>query len=205
MPFCKNVPDLVVRRWRALVLAFFLGMLGSCGPAWAGNIEATSARLTASEDAYVLSAEFNIDLGPYLEEIITRGVPLYFQLEVEITRNRWFWPGEHIAGRTLNYRLAYIPLSRLYRVSSGAGLHQDFAKLADALRVMGRAAALPVADRGVLKPGETYQAALRLALDRQQLPKPLQLDAIANKDWTVDAKVLRWQFVPGASAEREVR
>lgn len=205
MPFCRNALDLARRRWRALVIAFLLGVAGQAGPVWAGVIEATSARLASSEDAYVLSAEFNIDLGSRLEEIVTRGVPLYFQLEIEITRNRWFWPGEHIAGRVFNYRLAYIPLTRQYRLSSGGGLQQDFAKLADALRVMGRAAALPVAERSALKPGETYHAALRLSLDRQQLPKPLQLDAIANKDWMIEAKVLRWQFVPGAATEREAR
>ena len=146
MPFCKNAFDLARCRIAALVMAFLLGVCSMCGQAWAGTIEATSARLTASEDVYVLSAEFNIDLGSHLEEIVTRGVPLYFQLELEITRSRWFWPGEHVAGRTYNYRLAYIPLTRQYRLSSGTGLHQDFAKLADALRVMGRAAALPVAE-----------------------------------------------------------
>ncbi|SMB21175.1 putative proline rich signal peptide protein [Sterolibacterium denitrificans] len=205
MPFCKNNLDRMSRRWRTWVVAFLLCLPGLCSPAWAGSIEATSARLTLNEEAYVLSAEFNVDLGPHLEEIVTRGVPLYFQLELEITRNRWFWPGEHIAGRTLTYRLAYVPLSRQYRLSSASGLSQDFAKLADALRVMGRTAALPVAERSALKPGEPYQAALRLSLDRQQLPKPLQLDAIANKDWTVDAKILRWQFVAGSAGDRENR
>lgn len=170
---------------------------------WAGSIEARAAQLTATEDSYVLSADFDIDLGPHLEEIVTRGVPLYFQLELEITRNRWFWPGEHIAGRTVNYRLVYVPLSRQYRLSGLGGLDglaQNFAKLSDALRVMSRTVALPVAARSALKPGEPYQAALRLALDRQQLPKPLQLDAIANKDWTVEAKILRWQFIADSAA-----
>ncbi|MBV2234114.1 MAG: DUF4390 domain-containing protein [Sterolibacterium sp.] len=190
------------RRWLVILLLGIAGP-GGLAPAWAGSIEATAARLIPNEENYVLSAEFNIDLGPRLEEIVTRGVPLYFQLELEITRDRWFWPGEHIAGRTLNYRLAYVPLSRQYRLSGASGLSQDFAKLADALRFMGRTAALPVAERSALKPGETYQAALRLALDRQQLPKPLQLDAIVNKEWTVDAKILRWQFVASNAGERE--
>lgn len=209
MPSCKNAPEPVARPdGRALTLAFLLALctlftICAPTPAQAGSIEAIRARLTTSEEAYVLSADFNIDLGSYLEDILLRGVPLYFQLEAEITRNRWFWPGEHIAGRTFNYRLAYIPLSRVYRLSSGGGLNQDFQKLDDALRVMGRTVALPITDRGKLKPGEPYQAAVRLSLDRQQLPKPLQLDAIANKDWTVDARVLRWQFVPGTPSDRE--
>jgi len=210
MPFCRNAFDPLRRL--ALVMALLLGLGGLGGTAWAGSIEPVSGKLSAGEDAYVLSSEFNIDLGSRLEEIVARGVPLYFVLELEITRNRWFWPGEHIAGRNLNYRIAYIPLTRQYRVSSDNMLHQNFSTLNEALRVLGRAAALPIAGKDELKPGVTYQVALRLALDRQQLPKPLQVDAIANKDWEVDAKVLHWQFVtpvpsaPSAAAnEREAK
>lgn len=205
MPCCRNAFDPLRRVTLALVAVLLLGLAAATSPAWAASIEPVSAKLSSGEDAYVLSAEFNIDLGSRLEEIVARGVPLYFVLELEITRNRWFWPGEHIAGRSLNYRLAYIPLTRQYRLSSGGVLHQNFATLGEALRVMGRAAALPVAEKGELKLGETYQVALRLTLDRQQLPKPLQVDAIANKDWVLEAKVQRWQFIPSAVPEREAK
>jgi len=46
------------------------------------------------------------------------------------------------------------------------------------------------------EPGETYAAAVRLSLDHSQLPKPLQVDALADRDWHVDAKTLHWSFVP---------
>jgi len=187
----------------ALVMTGALCLSVVSGVAWAGTIEPTTATLTHGENAYVVSAEFDIDLGSRLEEAVSHGVPLYFVLELEITRNRWYWPNEHIAGRTLSYRLAYIPLTRQYRLSRGGALHQNFASLEEALRMMGHVAGFPVADIGALKIGEPYQVALRLSLDRQQLPKPLQIDAIANKDWQVDAKVLRWQYTstaePGAS------
>lgn len=198
MPSCKNAPDLVRRGARALFAAL-LGLCIAVGAAWAGTIEPTSGKLTAEEDAYVLSADFNIDLGSRLEETVAHGVPLYFVLETEITRNRWFWPGEHIAGRSDSYRLAYIPLTRQYRLSTGSALHQNFSSLSEALGVMAHVASLPVAHRKELKPGETYHVALRLTLDRQQLPKPLQIDAIVNKDWEVEAKVLRWQFIASAA------
>lgn len=190
MPCCRS---LTKSSLRLLVAACLLGLAAAC---WAGSIEPSSATLHAGEDAYLLAAEFDIELGAHFEDAVSRGVPLYFVLELEIKRNRWYWPSEHIAGRSLNYRLAYIPLTRQYRLSSGGTLHQNFASLGEALRVMGRVAALPVADKNALKVGETYQVALRLALDRQQLPKPLQVDAIGNKDWQVEAKVLRWQFIP---------
>jgi hypothetical protein len=165
--------------------------------AGAGEIEPRQAALTATEDGWALSAEFSVDLGPRLEEAVARGVPLYLTLEFDLTRPRWYWMSEHIVDRRVDYRLSYHALTRQYRLSVG-GLHQNFATLAEALRVVSRVVALTVAERGALKPGETYDAALRLALDRSQLPKPLQVDALANKDWQVEAKVLRWQFVAAA-------
>jgi hypothetical protein len=55
---------------------------------------------------------------------------------------------------------------------------------------------VPITDKSGLKAGETYQAAIRLSLDRSQLPKPFQIDAITDKAWQVEAKTLRWTFVP---------
>ena len=187
------------QRGAALLLRCLLLVLLSL-PGWAqaGRIEATEASLSAGDDAYVLSAQFRIDLGNHLEEAVSRGVPLYFLMEFDLTRNRWYWSNEHIAGKTINYRLAYNALTRQYRLSNG-GLHQNFASLEEALRVLARIASLPVADRSALKPGEIYQAALRLSLDRQQLPKPLQVDAIANRDWQIEASTHQWQFVPGSA------
>jgi hypothetical protein len=169
--------------------------LAVAGLAHAGSIEPLQADLRPGEDGHVLSAEFAVDLGGRLEEAVARGVPLYFNLEFVLERNRWYWLNEQVTSVTINYRLAYNALTRQYRLSVG-GLHQSFATLAEALRMISRVSALPAADKGVLKPGENYTAALRLSLDRSQLPKPLQVDAIANSDWQVSAKTMRWQFSP---------
>ena len=184
--------------WKRLASALLLcGLLLCAAGARAGSIEPRQAALTATEDGYALSADFVIDLGGRIEEVVSRGVPLHFVLEFDLTRPRWYWASEHIVGRKVEYKLAYNALTRQYRLSVGT-LHQNFAELSEALRVLGRVAALPVAEKTELKPGETFNAALRLALDRSQLPKPFQVDAIANKDWQIEARILRWQFVvPG--------
>lgn len=167
----------------------------------AGSIEPARAALSPGEDGYTLSAEFAIDLGTRLEDAVARGVPLYFNLEFILERQRKYWVNEHIVSRSLTYRLAYSSLTRQYRLTTG-NLHQNFGSLAEALRVVGRIAALPVADREALKNGETYEAAVRLALDRSQLPKPFQVDAITDKGLQVEARVLRWQFTaPLAAAQ----
>ncbi len=63
---------------------------------------------------------------------------------------------------------------------------------------LGGGAAVPAARAtAILMPqGESLAAAVRLSLDQNQLPKPLQIDALANDDWRVDARTLSWQFVP---------
>jgi len=160
--------------------------------ALAGSIEPTRAALVVTEDGFSLSADFNVDLGHRVEEAVTRGVPLYFNLEFELTRNRWYWANEHVASHILTYRLTYTPLTRQYRLATGA-LYRSFDTLSEALRALGRVSALPVMDKGVIKPGEIYMAAVRLSLDRNQLPKPFQLDAFANRDWDIQSKTLRWQ------------
>jgi Domain of unknown function (DUF4390) len=164
--------------------------------AQAASIEPVKANVFLTEDGYALSAEFAIDLGPRVEETVAHGVPLYFNLELEVTRPRKYWVDEHVLSHTLTYRLSYHALTQQYRLATGT-LHRSFATLADALRAMGRIAALPVAEKLTFKSGVAYQAALRLSLDRNQLPKPFQLDAIASRDWQIDANTLRWQLSIG--------
>ena len=177
----------------AVILLCLLGM----GVAMAGGIEPKSASLVADDRGQALTAEFAIDLGPRLADAVEHGVPLNFRFEFDLTRKRRYWIDEHIASRVLDYRLSYHALTRQYRLSFG-GLHQNFASLEEALQALGRVAHLHVVDKQVLVTGETYHAAVRLSLDHTQLPKPLQVDSLADRDWRVEAQTLRWNFVPPA-------
>lgn len=180
-----------------ILFALLAAGLFTTSAALAGSIEPKSATLLPDERGHALNVEFAIDLGPRLEEAVGRGVPLNFRLEFTLSRKRWYWIDEHVAGHVTNYRLSYQALTRQYRLSLG-GLHRNFDTLEDALQVLERTARLHVMDRPALIPGENYTAAVRLSLDHSQLPKPLQIDALANRDWRVEAKTLRWGFVPTA-------
>lgn len=163
--------------------------------AGAAEIEVKHAEIVAGEESYLLDAEFAVDLGSRLEDVVSRGVALYFVAELELTRTRWYWVDEHVAGRRQTWRLSYHALTRQYRLSTGA-LHQNFDTLQEALAVLARLRNWPVADKRKLSPGEPYNAALRLKLDLTQLPKPLQVGAIGNKDWNIPAEVKRWSYTP---------
>ena len=202
-PYCRSAPDPLPPRSQRGLLPSLLAWLACLwfGAAFAAELEVKSASVGLGEDGYVLNAEFRAELSPRLEDVVSRGVPLYLAAEFELKRPRWYWFDEKVASRTQTYRLSYHALTRQYRLSTGA-LHQNFPSLEDALGVVSRIRDLPVADKGALKPGESYEAQLRLHVDLSQLPKPLQVTAIGDQDWSVGSDWHRWSYtVP----EREAK
>lgn len=176
-----------------ILLAAWLWATLAC----AGSIEPKRAELAPDEGSYAVSAEFAIQIGPRLEEAVGRGVPLFFRFEIQIKRKRWYWIDAHVAGRVIEYRLSYQALTRQYRLTVG-NLHRNFDSLDEALRALGRIVRLHVVDRDALPAGKPLTVAVRLSLDHSQLPKPLQIDALADRDWRVEAHIHTWQFVPGS-------
>jgi len=176
-----------VQRWLALVLA--LVALGAA----AEEIEIRDTRLVAAEDGIVLSADFEFDLTSRLEDALAKGVPLYFVVEFEIYRPRWYWLDERIGAASRSTRLSFHALTRTYRLTTGA-LHQSFATLDEALRPLSRVRGWPVLPKDALRPDATYAAYCRMRLDTTQLPKPFQVSALANREWTLTSPWKRWEL-----------
>jgi len=181
----------------------FLGLLCltaslwfACAPATrADTIPVKSAELRLEEEGYVLNAQFDVAFNPTLEEALQKGVSLYFVLEFELSRPRWYWLDEKVVAQSVQYRITYSPLTRQYRVASGL-LGQQFESLEEVEHLLSRVASRPVIASDVLTKGARYEAAVRLRLDVTQLPKPFQIDALASRDWSLQSEWYRWSFVP---------
>ncbi|HMW16954.1 MAG TPA: DUF4390 domain-containing protein [Accumulibacter sp.] len=159
----------------------------------AADITARGAQLLGDDDGYVLNADFDLTLNPRLEDAIAKGVSLYFVIDFELNRSRWYWFDEQVASRSRSIQLSYHALTRQYRLTRG-NLHQSFPTLGDALRILARTRNWHVLDKGQLKGDQTYQAAVRLRLDLTQMPKTFQVTALANREWTLSADWMRWLF-----------
>ncbi len=184
-----------------LLLLLFLPVL-----AWTAEIDIAAPQVVAGEDGYVLSADFAFELNPRLEEAVTKGVVLYFVADFELTRPRWYWLDEKLLSRSQTYRLSYHALTRQYRLSTGA-LHQSFTNLSDALRMLARLRNWVVVDKNdkAVKVGEPYQAALRLRLDITQLPRPFQISALGNKEWSLSSDWKSWPLTLPAALPQEAK
>jgi len=163
--------------------------------AHAEGIEVRNAALVAGEDGYFLEADFEIALNPTLEEALNKGVPLYFLLEFEVIRPRWYWLNEKVLNNQQQYRLAYNALTRQYRLGLGS-LFQNFGSLSETLDFLSRVRRRQVLELGTLSKGTTYVAGVRMRLDVSQLPKPFQLNALASRDWNFGSEWHRWSVTP---------
>ncbi len=188
--FWQKISCVIARHVGALmVLALASFWLSS--PASADGISSKELRLEASDDGWTLHGEYAVELSARLEEAVSRGVPLYFTFEFELTRPRWYWLDEKTATSSQTYKLSYHALTQSYRLSAGS-LYQSFVSLQEALRLLGRPRMLAV-ERSKVRAGEMYVALARMRLDVSQLPKPFQINALTSREWTLDSG---WKAVP---------
>jgi hypothetical protein len=177
----------------AILVACFA--LAAVMPAQAQGIEVRKAYAALIDEAVVVEAQFDIGLTQALEEVLNKGVALYFLLEFELIRPRWYWFNERVTYLQQEYRLSYNALTRQYRVGV-ANLHQNFGSLNEALSVMSHVRRRQEIERGTLRRDERYIAGLRLRLDTSQLPKPFQLTAVGSREWYIGSDWFRWTLTP---------
>lgn len=191
-------PLVTLRFFRLLVPALLLLLACALPPARAASdtVEITHANLEAADEGYRLNASYAFDLNHDLEDAVQSGVPLYFTTEIELTRPRWYWFDEKAIVARQTIRLVYNVLLRRYNVINinTGGLQQTFSTLDDALFKIRRPSRWVVAPRGALKPGEMYNVSLRMGMDRDYLPKPIQVNAFNNSDWRLSSNKKSFQY-----------
>ena len=180
---------------RPLALAALALWLLAAAVAQAEGIEVRNAALVTGDEGYFLESDFEVALNATLEEALNKGVALYFLLEFEVIRPRWYWFNEKVVSTQQQYRLSYNALTRQYRLGVGS-LFQNFGALSEALDFLSRVRRRQVLEPGVLSQGNTYRAAVRMRLDVSQLPKPFQLNALASRDWNFGSDWYRWSVTP---------
>ena len=179
-------------RWLAgLFLGFWLSGAGASSAPDKSAVKQAAIQIT--QQGYVLDADVNIVLNRTLENALTKGINLYFLLELDVTRPRSWWFDENIGESARKLRIYYHLLLRRYVVETGYTT-QTAASLSEALAMLGRVEAWQVLDRDTLKTGRRYDARLRLRLDTAQLPKPLSIGAVTGDKWEMTTSWYDWSF-----------
>jgi hypothetical protein len=182
--------------WRALALALVL--LFGLPLAWSQPPEVRQLALQRTPEALYLNARLGIAPHGAVQDALLKGVPLYFVWEATVLRARWYWTDRRVATQRRVLRLAYQPLTRLWRVSlstdngggtGGAGLqyalHQNHDTLEEALAAIGRVSRWRLADASQLEPGAEHRVQFDFRLDLTLLPRPFQIGLGTQAEWSM--------------------
>jgi hypothetical protein len=215
-----SMTDFFMRCCKKLLRTLLFGVLLTgmlTATAQAEGITLNRAEIRPGKDGYQFSANYYINLNFVVKQALSRGIPIYFVGEFSLTHARWNWLDSaqktlvrhlphFIVGNTpltrwslldkevfkgeQTIKISYSVLTGRYRISRGA-LFQNFASLEDALNIVARQSSAVIPAKLLDKDGN-YIAAARLSLDIAELPKPLQVNALTDSDWTLDSGWYRW-------------
>jgi hypothetical protein len=169
----------------------FLGM--------AQAAEIAPFQVERSDEGVLLSAQVRFDIPNVIEDTLSKGIPLFFVMEGQVVRERWYWMDKKVCASERRIRLAFQPLMRRWRLSVATGsldstlgltLSRNFSSLGEALTSLKRVARWNICDTnslGELDSGSRYRVDFRFRLDVNELPRPFQIGAIGQADWDITA------------------
>ncbi len=184
------------------------GVLAPLAQADTSTAEITQMRLERNAEGILLYANVRVDLPPAVEEALVKGIPMFFVAEADVVRHRWYWSDKVVASVQRHMRLAYQPLTRRWRLnvasgvitanSLGMSLNQSYDSLSDAMGALQRFSGWKLADASVIDPDATFKVEFRFSLDLAQMPRPFQIGAFGQSDWSIATKATQ-QISPEAA------
>lgn len=170
--------------------------------ALAGGVAAARAEFGVTEvqarlvdGALELSGALELALTPKVEEALGKGIPLDFVIGVRLYRVRTWWWDERAAEWTVKRRIRFHALSGQYLVNTLEATpetSESYTSLGEALRQLGTLAALRLALAGPAA-DQKYAVQLRVHLDLEALPTPLQPVAYTSLAWHLNSGWSTWE------------
>ncbi|MDB5900467.1 MAG: hypothetical protein JWP41_4069 [Ramlibacter sp.] len=180
---------------RTILLAFLLIGGGTAALAQPTSAEVTQLSVERTDEAVLLSAAVRFELPQAVDDALAKGIPMYFVIEATIYRDRWYWYDKRVSTAARHMRLAYQPLTRRWRLqvssapigNSGLVLGQVFDSRDEALAAVQRVSRWRIADASEVEFDGSYNIDFRFRLDVSQLPRPFQIGAVGQSEWTIQA------------------
>jgi hypothetical protein len=181
-------------RLRPLLL--WLGLLLAL-PVHAADFFITGIHTRLQDNVYLLDAYVDYRFSEEALEALENGVPLTFQLSIEIQRKRKWWLDADVADLQQRYRLQYHALSHQYLLQKlNSGAFYAFQSLAAARDAMGTLRDFPLLDQQLVEADEQYEVLLHAELDIEALPSPLRPLAYITPAWRLNSDWYTWSLIP---------
>lgn len=152
---------------------------------------------TIDKNIYSVNAQISYQLSNEMREALDHGVPLEFEIEVQLLEQRpWIWD-KLVSMQRIIDRVEHQPLSGHYLVTRqpSANRHQ-FQDLDGVLRFMGEIKNLPLIKAEQLIPNAGLYARIKTRLNIAALPAPLRPLAYFSSQWRLASPWQTWTVKP---------
>lgn len=177
------------------------GLAAGVARAEAVPVAAPELKIERIDDGVWLSTTLRFELPMVVEDALLKGIPIYFLVEADVMRERWYWTNRTLVSVQRQVRLAYHPLTRRWRLNVTAGevnvsaqglaLNQNFDSVQDAMAAVRRVSHWRIADAADIEPGVKHIVEFRFRLDVAQLPRPLQIGTLGQSDWQISLTTIQ--------------
>jgi hypothetical protein len=166
---------------------------GHDGPRFA----VASAAIRLVNEVYHLDARLELVLGQEVVEALESGVPLTFEMQIEILQQRALLWDSTVATLSQRHVLVYRALSDQYLVTNlNTKQQRSYPSRRAALADLAELDDFPMLDRRLLKVGAAYVVRLRTRLDIESLPLPLRPVAYLSSAWDLTSEWHAWLLNP---------
>lgn len=146
-----------------------------------------------------VNADIDLPLSSDVRDAAERGLPLYFTMDLDITRPRWWWFDSSVLSASMTWHLVYNALTRQWRVGTGA-LSVPVASLDEGMQSILHVRHWFVADVNKFDAGVNYEGQLRLRLDTSLMTRPFQVNALNSSSWSVQTPWRDFNFSIGSNS-----
>ena len=193
MMLFNNRPLILTRQWMTRVLLTLTMLFALPAQAAISTQYATMTRL--SDGGYAVNADFRFSLPNQLQEAVNHGTAIFFTVDYQLGRPRWYWANEDIVSAQREYRISYNSLTQQYRVAVGADQYR-FNTLSESILFASRPSQWRVLNSSQYTRGEQYEASIRMTLNTSKLPRTYQLNSLTQQGWGLASGWYRFSFTP---------
>lgn len=158
-----------------------------------GRVEYRSLVSYVIDGDVMLESDVSVRLSGLTRAALHSGVALEFDVEIDVVKQRNFWPDRTMRRYQIPLRLSYQDLTRSYRLERlNSGQRASFRELDTALDAVAQLRdVVLIPDSALTAPGR-YYGVMRVSLDLDALPSPLRTQAYFSRAWTLQNGEQSW-------------
>jgi Domain of unknown function (DUF4390) len=163
----------------------------------AGRFEIRTADLELKDGVYHLNARIDLPISDAVRRGLVEGVPLSFEVDLDIERVRQLLPNSRVAELTQRYHLQYNAVSARYILrNDNSGQQESLGTVDEAIAHLSEVHSLPALDKALIAADRRYEGRVKAKLDFGTVPFTLRLLMFWVSDWHRESDWYAWTFQP---------